>query len=191
VLDRLAGLSWSDDEFLIMKKPLIPSLCAFVVSGCALSAPEKANEIRSCIDAQTGIVDICDRVQDPFVPRTLDLRPDVQEQIRKIIPDATPSETLFRLGIACALAACPGLAGDQAFDRIHEEAAWRCVYLLTDRPGNEAADYLERMKEVFGRDGGNSLLFKDAIAFQRKKSEHATSPDRVQPAVSSPSDRAE
>jgi hypothetical protein len=87
------------------------------------------------------------------------------------VPERLTSEQLYRLGIACSTAAWPQELGDQRWDLVFDDVAWKCVKILSTRPGINSACYLENMKRVFGGRGDPALWFKHYIEAQSKLSE--------------------
>ncbi|MCK5098274.1 MAG: hypothetical protein KAR45_09230 [Desulfobacteraceae bacterium] len=97
------------------------------------------------------------------MPGTSTLINEVESDLMKLNLESLESEQLFRLGIACSLAGYPQEAGGQRWDLIFDNVSWKCVRILSSRPGHRVGHYLKEMKAVIGRDAGASLQFREYI----------------------------
>ena len=93
---------------------------------------------------------------------------EVETEIKHLNLEKLETKQLYRLGIACSLIAYPQNADDQRWDLIFDNVAWKCVHLISLRPGHEASHCLKSMKAVFGTDGAPSFRFKKYIQQQLK-----------------------
>ena len=147
-------------------------LLLLVIVCMAHADANKGQSLGELVSLQQRILEIAKRNQtDPFKPNTSNLNEKVESELKSLGLERLSSEQLYRLGIACSMAAWPQEAGDQNWDLVFDDVAWKCVRILSTRPGQMPAFYLESMKHVFGRDSGPSLWFKDYIKDQAKLSE--------------------
>jgi hypothetical protein len=135
----------------------------------AYTATDKDQDIRQFITLQSKILEITEEHQpDPFETGTSDLKKEVRQKIAGLELEKLSSEQLYRLGVACSVASYPQTAGDQSWDLVFDNVCWRCVRIIATRHGSDNTHYLNRMKALFGADGGPSLWFKELIAKQEK-----------------------
>ncbi|MBK1884520.1 hypothetical protein JIN85_19040 [Luteolibacter pohnpeiensis] len=139
------------------------------LGGTAFAYPDKEHDIRQFITLQSKILEIVEEHQpDPFEKGSSNLNKTVQKKIEGLHLEKLSSEQLYRLGVACSVASCPQTAGHQNCDLVFDDVCWRCVRIIATRHGSDNAHYLNRMKALFGTDGGPSLQFTELIASQEK-----------------------
>jgi hypothetical protein len=140
-----------------------------LVCSAAFAQLDKEKAIEQLMALQTKVLQIAKRHQPaPFEHNTLILKKEVEQEIEALKLASLPSEQLYRLAIFCSLYAYPQMVDDLSWDLIFEEVCWRCVKIIASRSGEENADYLKRMKALFGTDGGPSLWFTEFIEAQAK-----------------------
>ncbi len=139
----------------------------FLFVSTVQAYPDKDKDIEQFICLQQEIFKIAKRHhQNLFKNGTSNLNNAVEIELKKRTFEKLKSEQLYRLGIACALTGYPQAAGDQRWDLVFNEVAWKCVHILSSRPGYKVRHYMKNMKTVFGTDGHPSHLFKEYIKKQ-------------------------
>jgi hypothetical protein len=91
----------------------------------------------------------------------------LRDRVDALIPPSLPSELLFRIGVGSWM----GFSGDAdkvSRDAVLYYASHRCASLLSERDDITTPTYLERMKPICARDGGERLQYEELIEYQKR-----------------------
>lgn len=145
----------------------IPLIFTFLCST-TFAFQHKDQEIQLFIDLQSKVLKLSqDFNSAPFQPGSVGKNTNLLQGIKDLDLEKLTSPQLYRLALACYAMMYPGEAGDAKWDDIYDQVCWTCVRIIASRSGPINTNYLERMKALFGEDGGPSLLFKKYIAEQK------------------------
>ena len=148
-------------------KLILAYIAVLASSLSGVIAGEASEQIKIFIELQQKVYKIAKDNPNPCKPKTADLNAKTVKEVEELNLKDLSSEQLWRLGIACSVSDT-GEAENKNWDRVFDDVCWRCVKIISSRPGHMNTQYLRQMKALFGTDGGPSLWFKEYIEKQEK-----------------------